>query len=226
MQELTEIVSEGWNTFQNFQGNYPLLGSLLVSQVTYPIADVVSQLIKDKKVKWKQVGFTAGLAPMYGATVYGLMESGELVGKTISDDPLAKAVLGPNLWGNIANSMFFVNNTVGEKVNYSLKKLAKHYLNLFSNKKINLRRRQKKNSCWQNFKDNYISNIPKKQYLNATIATFTGWNVFQYCNYAYVPENMRTPLVLAAGMAWVSLLSLWSLKGRRNITNYNNHKNS
>jgi len=213
MNELSDVVRECWSTYQGFLEGNPFLGSVLTAEFTVPFGDIVSQLIRDRKVRWKQVGYSASLAPLYGSAAYGLLESGELVGKAVSEHPLAKAALGPNLWGNLYTTFFFVNNTVGERVGYSLKKLAQHYRNLFSNDNPEKEER----SRWQNFKEKYIANIPGREYLNSVIATLTVWNVFQYMNYEHVPESMRTPASLAAGVIWIPLLSFWSLKGRRKI---------
>lgn len=212
MYELTDIVNEGWKAYQDFQGSNPLLGSMLTAELTFPFGDVASQLIKNRKVNWRQVRYTAALSPFYGAGLHALIESGELIGKTISENSLLKSMLGPNLWGNLYNTFFFVNNTVGEKNNYSLKKLVKNYKDIFSVKDD-----EKGVSIWENFRNNYINNIPKKEYLNSVIGTLTAWNVFQYMNYEYVQESMRTPTSLVAGVLWISLLSLWSLKGRRKL---------
>ena len=118
--------------YQGFMQSQPLLGSMATASVTITTGDIASQLLIDKKVNWKKVWYTARLAPMYGAGIHALIESGDLVGKYISENPLVKSVLGPNLWGNLFNTFFFVNNTVGEKNDYSIKKLVNHYASMFS----------------------------------------------------------------------------------------------
>ena len=51
----------------------------------------------------------------------------------------------------------------------------------------------------------------------ATVATFTLWNGFQAANYAYIPDEMRTPVTLGAAFVWTIVMSLWSLKGGRKV---------
>ncbi|MBU1198398.1 MAG: Mpv17/PMP22 family protein [Nanoarchaeota archaeon] len=203
------LVAQVWDAYQTFQQSNPLLGSMLTAEATFTLGDIVSQLIVDKKVDWKKVSYTAKLAPIYGAGVYGLMESGDLVGKLISEHPLVKAALGPNLFGNVLNSYFFANNTIGERNGYKIRELVNNYASIFS---------QKDNKTFfQNFKEKYIKNIPGKEFLKSVIVTLTVWNGIQYLNYSYVSDEMRTPVALACGVAWLSVLSLWSLKGRRKI---------
>lgn len=212
MKEITDVLQGGWELYNNFQQAHPLIGSMATAECTFLFGDMASQLLKDKKVDSKKLKYTAALAPLYGAGIYALIESGELVGKLISEKPLVKSALGPNLFGNIYNTFFFVNNTVGERTDYDLKKLARHYKNLFSSTE-----NPKKKKRWKNFKENYINNIPKDQFTYSVITTLTAWNAFQSINYAYVPEAMRSPASLAMGFGWLTLLSLWSLKGSRDV---------
>lgn len=202
--DLATLVYQAFEGYRLFQQAHPVLGTVLTAQVVFPFADISSQLITDKCVDWKKVTYTAGLAPLYGLCGYALMESGNLVGQYIIDHPLAQAALGPNLWGNLFNTFFFVNNSVGERNGYSLKKLGRHYWSLFSS------------PHWKNIKDDYLSYIPLKEYLFATAATLTVWNAFQYWNYASVPKELQIPVTFAASAVWTVLLSLLSLNGRRN----------
>jgi len=212
--DISNIVYDLYECYKTFQASHPHLGSMLTAEVTFTTSDLIAQLITDRKVDIKKLGYTAALAPVYGLCVEGLIESGELVGRNISDNPLAKGALGPNLWGNFFNTFFFVNNTVGEKKGYSLRNLGKHYLGLLSPKKSEegLMRR-----VWDNFKDNYISNIPGREMLYATLGTLTLWNAFQYYNFTYVDEEMRTATTLVAAFVWTPALSWLSLRGRRKI---------
>lgn len=209
--DLGTIVDTAFKAYSSLQMAHPIIGSVLTAEGTFIAGDITSQVIAGEKVDYSKIKYTAALAPIYGLGLYGLMESGELVGEYISGDPLAKAALGPNLLGNLYNTFFFVNNTVGEKKGYSLKKLAGHYWSMLSNRSDK--------SYLKNLKEKYIGNIPGKEYMYSMAATLTAWNVFQYFNYDCVPEEMRTPTTLAAGLVWTSLLSLWSLKGRRKVVN-------
>ena len=205
--DLANFAREAYDGYRNFQANHSHLGSMLTSEIVWTTGDAVSQLITDKKIDRKKLRYTAALAPLYGLCLEGLLETGEIVGRHISENPLTKAALGPNIFGNFFNAFFFANNTIGEKKNYRLKELAKHYGEVFTPKK----------GFWKNFKEKYIANIPKKEFAFATLVTLTFWNGFQYANYAYVEKDMRVSTVLATAFVWTSLLSLWSLNGRREI---------
>lgn len=207
---LVDLVSQGFDAYVNFQQAHPLIGSMLTAEGTFVVGDVASQLIIDKKVDWNKVRYTAALAPLYGAGVEGTVRTGDLAGYLVHDDSLTKAVLGPNLWGNALNSLFFVNNTIGERTGYRVGKLVKHYADLALKKDSD-------RSFAQRFKEDYLENIPRKEFIGSVIGTLTFWNAFQYCNYEFVPEHMQTPTCLAAGIGWMALLSLWSLKGRRRV---------
>ncbi|NJL44142.1 MAG: Mpv17/PMP22 family protein [Nitrosarchaeum sp.] len=213
MHDLADLIDHSANTYLTFQNTHPFLGTLLTAQITLPLGDLLSQIIKDRDVKWKQVRYTAGLAPIYGGLLYGLMQSGELVGDTISEHPLAKAALGPNLWGNLYNTLFFVNNTLGEKNHYSLSALAQSYAGLHRPSPDT-----HATGTLRTMLNNYMANIPKHEYLMSVLFTTTAWNAIQYINYAHIPETFRSPFALAFGVAWVTLLSTWSLTGRRRIT--------
>ena len=205
--DLGTIVNTGIEAYQNLQAQKPLLGAMLTAEFTYPTADAISQLVEDKKVDWRKIRYTAAVSPFYGLGIHALMESGDLVGKLVSENPLAKSALGPNLWGNLLNTFFFVNNTVGERTNYSLKELVKNYSEIFKGEK----------GFTQNLKEKFVDNIPGREYFNSVIATVTEWNVFQYFNYSHVSDEMRTPATLGAAFLWASVLSLWSLRGRRRV---------
>lgn len=192
-------------SYQYLQANHQIIGSMLTAEVTYVTGDVLSQLILDKKVDSKRVAFTAKLAPLYGLGIEALMQSGELVGNYVSNEPFIKSVLGPNLWGNLYNSFFFVNNSVGHKNDYEVGKLIKNYVDIIP---------KKGESFIDNLKEKYLDNVPNKEFFYSVIGTLTFWNAFQWYNYAINSEEMRTPAALGVGVVWVGALSLWSLISR------------
>jgi len=209
--DIGSISRESCGLYSQFQASHPLIGSMVAAEVIFVAGDAASQLISDKKIDTKKIKFTATLAPLYGVCINGLLESGDLVGACVSENPALKSALGPNLWGNVFNIFFFVNNTVGEKEDYNLKRLLKHYKNILTSDSPAVRNFKKR--C----KDNFINLIPKRAYLYSVVATLTAWNVFQYMNYSYVQDEMRTATALAASAIWTALLSLWSLRGRREM---------
>ncbi len=159
------------------------------------------------------------LSPLYGAGVYGLMQSGEAVGHALASTGLdntlgaagtafTKGALGPNLLGNLQNAVFFYNNTTGERKGYTLSGLRDGYATL-----LLAARETGPAGVWSLFKDG----IPKDKYRNSVIGSVTAWNAIQFANYAWVPEHLRTPVSLACILPWVTLLSVWSLVGRKHI---------
>lgn len=198
------MLNEIYDLYNSATQSAPLITNMATAVATFSIGDVISQYIVDKKINWRKVGFSAILAPFYGAMLYGLVELGNSIGPYVNDNSLAKAALGPNLVGNGANAILFYNNTVGQKNNYSINELTKSYVEMFT-----------EGNVWSRFK----VNIPKKEFRNSVVGTLTFWNAFHYFNYEYVSESMRTPAVLLTSVAWLTLLSLWSLKGSRKIVN-------
>lgn len=234
--ELADAVQGAWQAYEGLQQSSPLLGAMLTSQVVFPIGDVISQLITDREVRWKQVGYTTTTASLNGAALHGLMQSGELVGQYIADHPLAKAALGPNLTGNAFNLAFLIHNSIGEKHDYDLRAVGRHYRTLFRKEESlassvdetpgeqTIQQEEPRKGLWQraqeacsNFKENYFDYLPGRQYKNTVITTLTWWNAFQWANYALVPEAWRTQAVLSVTIPWVTILSLWSLVGRREV---------
>jgi len=209
--EIMQNLWEFYEGYKNFQRVHPHLATILTAEIVYLTGDLMSQLISDGRVDKRKLGYTAALAPIYGACLEGIIETGEIVGRHISDNALAKAALGPNLIGNLFNTFFFVNNTIGERKKYSVPALVRHYANLFSSDESENRGK------WENFKKNYIHNIPGKEYLFSFIATISLWNGFQTYNYVCVDPEMRTSTTLGATLIWTTVLSLWSLKGRRKV---------
>jgi hypothetical protein len=209
--DIGTISGELFRLYSQFQSTHPLIGSMIAAEVIFVAGDAASQLISDKKIDTRKIQYTATLAPLYGVCINGLLESGDLVGTCVADSPALKSALGPNLWGNFFNIFFFVNNTVGEKEDYKLTRLLQHYRKILITDSPVVRNFKKR--C----KDNFINLIPKREYLCSVVATLTVWNVFQYINYSYVQDEMRTSAALAASVVWTSVLSLWSLRGRRAI---------
>ena len=212
--DLGALVNTAWDAYRTVQEHHPVLGSMLTATVTFPFADITSQLITDKNVDWKKVRYTLGLSPLYGLGIHALMQSGELVEKYISAKPLAKAALGPNLWSNAHVTFFYVNNTVGERTEYKLHKWAQHYMKLCGNLFSVKNSRQER---WAAFRDAYLKNIPLREYLYSVASTLTFWNAFQYMNYTAISKEMQTPASLAVGALWGIVISCWSLVGRRKI---------
>lgn len=201
-----ELASTCFEAYRSFTGSHPWISSIATAEATFIAGDSVSQLMKDKRIDAKKIKYTAALAPVYGICLNGLMESGELVGKYILDAPIAKAALGPNLIGNAVNALFFANNTTGERNGYSVSGLARNYYDILADNTRTISSR---------IKENFVDNIPGKEFTKSVIGTLTFWNLFQYLNYSYVEESMRTPATLAAAFGWTILLSAWSLTGRR-----------
>jgi hypothetical protein len=208
--DLVSLVNDSMQVFSNFQVAHPQINSMLTAEATFLTGDAVSQLITDHKVDTRKLKYTAALAPFYGLCINGLIESGELVGRYVSESPIVKSALGPNLWGNLFNTLFFVNNSIGEQKQYRLQGLARHYKTLLSDDDKGLFKR---------IKEHYLDYIPKKEYLYSVIGTLSAWNVIQGLNYSCVPEDSRTTVALMAGLAWTTILSAWSLKGRKNVVN-------
>ncbi|MGV8151197.1 MAG: Mpv17/PMP22 family protein [Candidatus Woesearchaeota archaeon] len=206
--ELTTTVKELFDIYQNFQQAHPHIGTMLTSEVILLTADAGSQLISDKKLNKKKLAFTAQLAPIYGLSLEGLMETGNLVGEYIYNHSIAKSALGPNLFGNIYNIFFFANNTIGEKNNYSIKELLKTYYNTIKDKTTSVK---------EKFVNTLWNNVPKKAYTAAVVLTLTFWNVFQTLNYEYIPEELRSPATLGVSLFWTLGLTYHSLIGSRKI---------
>ena len=205
---LTQIVKDSFDTYRTLNEAHPLLGSMATAAVIYPTADIVSQYISDRHINWKKVVYSAALSPLYGMAIYGCVRTGDIVGEYISSNPFVRGALGPNLWGNIFNVFFFTNNTVGERSNYSLGKLAEHYKKTcFGARSLYTRIKESINSC-----------VPRQEYINALIGTVTFWNAFQAVNYSYVPEKLQTSSTLGVALLWTIGLSFWALRGGRKLT--------
>ena len=210
--DLSSIIGNLFDQYRAFNQANPITGSILTAGVIFPTADIASQLITDKKVSWEKVQYTSLLSPFYGLYAHLCVRSGDVVERYISDHALARATLGPNLLGLTFNLFFFVNNTVGEKTNYQLRELGRHYASLFSS---SAEGETAKSTWYSRAKEKIIDYVPRKEYLNSAIGTLTFWNAFQYVNYSYIPEELQTPATLGVGFGWTVLLSAWSLAGRK-----------
>ncbi|MEK6950174.1 MAG: Mpv17/PMP22 family protein [Nanoarchaeota archaeon] len=208
--DLSSLVQTAFEHYRAFNEANPITGSILTAGVIFPSADITSQLITDKTVHWRKVRYTTGLVPWYGAWAYVSVRSGDVVEAYISEQPLAKAALGPNLIGPLFNLFFFLNNGVGEKSNYSLQALGRHYRSFFQKEK-------KDDTLTTIVQRKLLDYIPKKEYWNSFIGTLTFWNAFQYVNYSYIPQELQTPATLGVAFGWTVLLSLWSLGGGRKL---------
>lgn len=214
--DIGTVVDGIWQSYETLQRNHSLIGAVLDGEVAYVIGDIGSQLLKERRIDWRKVRYTAALAPTYGLAVHGVVETGDIVGKIVSEHPLVKAALGPNLFGNLISTYFFVNNQVGERQNYNIRNLVRHYAGIFQNKSET----EEKSSpfflarWWDNFKEDYLKLIPPKEYAYSVVGTLTAWNGVQYFNFAHVPEHLRTSVTLGCCIIWTIALSLWSLTAR------------
>lgn len=207
--DLGSIVSETYGAYSAFQQAHPFLGSLATSQVMFPLADILSR----RKIDGKSLWYTARLAPLYGAAIYGLIETGEIVGDAIRgsvDDwvvPVAQSVLGPNLWGNLFNAAFFYNTAVGKDSGYSMRALYDSYGGIARGD----------DGRFKNVLKNWKNKISWNGYCNSMIATFTVWEGIQWYNYGYMQDEFRTPVSLTCGLFWTVILSSWS-RGKKSAT--------
>jgi hypothetical protein len=191
--------------YSEFQRAHPHLGTMLASEAIYVAADAASQLTLEKRLNTRKLAYTAALAPIYGLLTEALIESGEMVGRTVSQNPFVKSALGPNLWGNLTNLIFFYNNTIGEETNYSIPALMKSYASMFSN------------GFFSGIKKNFLSKVPGKEYKKATIGTLTGWNIAQGLSYCYVPPQLRATVAMGIGTLWVWMMTAWSYIGAKKL---------
>ena len=204
---LAHLVQDAFELYRAFNEAHPLLGSMATAAVIYPTADIASQYINDRQVNWRKVRYSTALSPLYGLAAYGCVRTGDVVGEYVSQNPLVRGALGPNIWGNLFNVFFFTNNTVGERTNYSLRKLAEHYQETCFGE----------GEWYTRIKEKVIGSIPRQEYLNALIGTVTFWNAFQAVNYSYVPQELQTPSTLGVNLLWTIGLSFWSLRGGRRL---------
>lgn len=212
--DLSTLATDLFEQYRAINEAHPLLGAMGTAAVIFPTADITSQALTDRSVNWRKVGYTLGLAPIYGALGYISLRSGHWVGEHISDHALVKAALGPNLLGLGVNLFFFVNNVVGERSNYHLRDLASHYASFCKDLLLD-----KTKTAYQTIKEKITSSIPWREYRNSAIGTLTFWNAFQYFNYSYTPEELQTPASLAVSLCWIVLMSFWSLQGRKEKPN-------
>jgi hypothetical protein len=212
--DLTTIAKDLFEQYQNFQKIHPHIGTMLATEAILLTSDASSQLIRDKKINTKKLGFTATLAPIYSLCLEGLLETGNLVGEYISNNSIIKSALGPNLIGNVYNMFFFANNTIGEKNDYSIKEFIKTYYNAITDNA---------KSITERFKETIWNNVPKNAYMLAVGLTLTFWNAFQSVNYEYVPNELRAPATLGVSLLWSIGITYASLIGARKIAKTQEH---
>lgn len=208
---------QAYDTCQRAQ---PLLTSVVQGTIVFTAAEAIAQGITDHRIDKRKLQYTAALSPLYGAGVYGLIQSGEAVGALLSSTGAAetlgfvgtaflKGALGPNLFGNVQNAAFFYNNTAGTRSNYTFSGFRDAYESLLiSARETGL------SGAWSLFK----AGIPKEEYRKSVIGSVTAWNAIQLANYAWVPEGRRSLVGVLFVIPWMIGLSLWSLKGRENST--------
>lgn len=219
--ELHGIVNEAIEFYRHIQSNHPHVNSMIFGEIMYTAANVAAQLIEDRNVDLKKVKYAAGLGWLYGLITEKLVESGQLVEKYgISSHPLVRAALGPNLWSNLFSAFFFINNSLGEKNNYSLKELWKHYKNTI-NKGLDYitegfyENKLKLKEHWSNFKESYLNHIPGREYLKSVAGIMIAWNAFQWWNLYSQPVETRTTNTLLFSFIYTTVLSLWALQAER-----------
>ena len=218
---LVDIIQQGFQTYQNLAQAHPLLTTMATAQITFPVGDVIAQAVEnrtkleeDRNIDWKRTRFNAALASSYGAGLYGLMQTAELPAAMGLDSAFDKAALGPNLWGNGFNLLFYINNAIGKERNYSLRALGEFYKNI-------TRRDEKEAStptqAISNFAHNMTSRVDKGEYLKSVALVLTFWNAFQWANFLYVPEEMRTPAALSLSVPWNTLLTYLAVKSANKV---------
>lgn len=229
MSELVDLVQEAWQAYDGLQHSHPFWSSIATGQVTLPLGDLVSQLIIRRRVNWKQAAYNFVSSPFYSACLWGLMQTGEIVGEHISENPLAKSALGPNLFGHLFNFGYLIHNTIGEKFKYHFGDVTRHYLSLFKDRKsdgtVHDPRElfdedpllEERKGAWQRLKENAFDYLPRSQFAELAVWTFTAWNVVQTANYSIVPEQMRVPVVLCLSIPWAGFLAYKSLRGRLEV---------
>ncbi|MFA6072817.1 MAG: hypothetical protein WC758_01780 [Candidatus Woesearchaeota archaeon] len=211
--DLVTTTKDLFESYQTFQQIHPHIGTMLTSEFIFLTSDASSQLIKDKKLNFRKLKFTAALAPIYGLCLEGLLETGNLVETYISNNPLIKSALGPNLFGNIYNLFFFANNTIGEKHNYSLTDLTKTYYTAI--KDTTTAKEKFTNLIW--------NNVPKNPYYISVAGTLTFWNAFQTLSYEYLPKELHAPAILGVSLFWTLGLTYASLIGSRKLAKKATH---
>ena len=78
--DLGTIVEGMWHSYKTLHQNHPLVGAVLDGEVAYIMGDIGSQLLKERRIDWRKVGYTAALAPTYGLAAYGVVQTGDVVG--------------------------------------------------------------------------------------------------------------------------------------------------
>jgi hypothetical protein len=194
---------------------------MVTAMVTFPVGDIIAQYVTEKKVNFKRVGYAFANSPIYGAALYGLMQTGEFVGDIIKTNyslinSAFKSVLGPNLWGNIFNAYFFVNNAVGSKAGYGINAINEEINNYKSIFTYDKNKYSGFSGFVKNFKEKTIDRIDWFDYKwYAVMPTITVWNVIQTLNYEYVSGDIRTPLAISLGIIWSPIITYASYKSAK-----------
>ncbi|MCF7865920.1 hypothetical protein K9L67_02585 [Candidatus Woesearchaeota archaeon] len=183
-------------------------------------SDAIIQHKDNKKINLKQSLFKMFLAPIYAETINGLMWTGDMVGKYLWDNPVAKAVLGPNLFANLTNPIVLANEQIGKENKYSFPKLIKHYATILEDKRTEKEKKEDnekniKNNIFKNFKRNFVDKVDNYGYKQTVKHTLTSWNIFQIINYYAVPQHLRTIVTIGPGAIWSYLSTSWG-QGRHN----------
>ncbi len=207
--DLATIVTEAWEGYQSFQQAHPVINSMATGEVIYTAADATSQLIRHKKIDKKKIAYTAKIAPLYGLLGHGVVKSANFIGENIYNHPFTKAVASIPI-GNLCNAFFFANNQLGEKNNYSIKKLVQNYSKIIKDKTSN-------NNLYQRFRENFINHVPEVEYKKGVLTSLPYWLTLSTLTFACVPEHMRTPTVLGGAFVWSLLISSLSLRGREKL---------
>lgn len=220
--DLVSTIQSAFETYQHLSQVHPMACAMATAEAFFPAGDVLSQAMNGK-VNPKKVVYTAVLAPLYGLTMYGIVEAGNNMGDLWSEVvekgarwnyALTKSALGPNLDGLLFNAVFFLNNKLGERAEYNIGRIAKEYVNLTTHPEV---QKQGLKGRLKALRKNINSdkNIPQKEFMQTCLGSLTLWNAFHAVNYAITPEELRTPFSLVASFGWTCVLSYWSTRDLR-----------
>ncbi len=206
-----ENIQKGYEFYRGFQAIHPHIGNILTAEAVYITTDLISQIFENRRVNWKKLGYKAALGPAYALGLEGVMATGDLVGEYVSSRPFVKGTLGPNLFGNVLNAVFFANDTIGKRHDYSMVELAKEWASLLQDGGG----RKGIGKYWDNVKNFWKTNVPNREFAYSVAVTLTAWNAFQWANYKYIEPEMTTATTLGATFIWLNFLSLWSSRGSK-----------
>jgi hypothetical protein len=215
--DLGSVVQEAWQGYGHLQAAHPYLATAIQSVPVFVATDATVQLMTPRepgkpKINLKKLRYTACLAPIYGLSFQGLMDTGFMVKKYVSESTLAMAALGPNLVGNIYNAFFFINNQVGYEKDYEISKLAAHYKQLFTGTPEGPGMR----GVIHNIKECCSKHVPAWPYAAATAGTLTFWNWY-HAKYSYgaLSDETRMPAAFAVGFLWTLAMTAGSSLGTK-----------